>query len=62
MDENYVSVYARRIKDVRKARELRWFHDMAEDENSALYTCNDIEQLIEIFNRVHEIFFKPSEE
>ena len=52
-DIPHLLVYARRIFHVRRAQELRWFHDQAVDENSALYTSSDLEDLLD---RVRESF------
>ena len=38
---------------VRRAQELRWFHDQVEHEESPLYTSNELQNLLE---RVRESF------
>ena len=58
-DSATLDVYAERIRYCRRAQELRWFHTQIQNQNSPLYTENDIEDLLE---RVHEAFHGHPEE
>lgn len=54
-----LQTYVERIRDVPRARELRWFHTMVQDEHSEFYEGDGLDDLLE---RVVESFSGPSEE
>lgn len=56
---NYLHTYMRRVRNVARAQELRWVHNMAEDEESALHSPNENEELLE---RARESFRGAAEE
>lgn len=58
-DAPNLEVYVTRIIDVPRARQLRWIHTQAEDQNSPLYTDTDIRDLLD---RVRECFNGPPED
>ena len=49
----HLALYMRRVVHVRRAQEIRWFHDQAIDENSPLYTEANLRDLL---SRVHDSF------
>ena len=58
-DSVTLDVYVERIRYCRRAQELRWFHTQILNQNSPLYTENDLEDLLEI---EHKAFDGHSEE
>lgn len=54
-----VTMNAQRVMFARRAQEIRFFIDQAEDESSALYTDDQIEDLLD---RVHDSFNGRPEE
>ena len=54
-----LQVYMELVYPVRRVQEIRWFYDLAETENSILYTELDITDLLE---RVSEHFNGPPDD
>lgn len=62
LNKNLLNSHIQRISCVPRAREIRWFHNMAEDDNSDLYLEHDITEIKDLLQRVRESFSKKKPE